>query len=56
MIAVGETLERAMWRAHELETLVHQYMLACQMGAPVILPKAEIEALIPRFAAYGVTI
>jgi L-fuculose-phosphate aldolase len=45
-----------MWRAHELETIVRQYMLACQLGEPVILPKTEIEALIPRFAAYGVTI
>ncbi len=55
LIAVGDTLERAMWRAVELETLAHQYMLACQMGEPVILGKDEIEALIPRFAAYGVT-
>jgi L-fuculose-phosphate aldolase len=54
MIAVGETLERAMWRAHELETLARQYMLACQMGEPVILPKEEIDALIPRFEKYGV--
>jgi L-fuculose-phosphate aldolase len=54
MIAVGETLERAMWRAHELETLARQYILACQMGEPVILPKEEIDALIPRFKAYGV--
>lgn len=53
MIAVGETLARAMWRAHELETLARQYFLACQMGDPVILPKDEIERLIPRFAAYG---
>ena len=43
-----------MWRAVELETLAQQYMLACQMGEPVILRKEEIEALIPRFAAYGV--
>ena len=53
MIAVGETLERAMWRAHELETLARHYMLACQMGEPVILPKDEIERLIPRFKNYG---
>ena len=53
MIAVGETLERAMWRAHELETLARQYMLALQVGEPVILPKEEIDRLIPRFAAYG---
>lgn len=53
MIAVGETLERAMWRAHELETLARHYLLACQIGEPVILPKDEIEALIPRFRDYG---
>ena len=48
-------LARALWRAHELETLARPYMLASQIGEPVILPKDEIERLIPRFAAYGVT-
>ena len=54
LITVGDTLERAMWRAVELETLAQQYMLACQMGEPVILRKEDVEALIPRFASYGV--
>ena len=56
LIATGESLERAVWRAHELETLARHYMLALQIGEPVILPKDEIDRLIPRFAAYGVTV
>jgi L-fuculose-phosphate aldolase len=55
MIATGADLESAMWRAVELETLAKQYYLARAMGEPVVLSDAEIEALIPRFAAYGVT-
>jgi L-fuculose-phosphate aldolase len=54
MIATGADLEQAMWRAVELETLARLYYLARAAGAPVVLGEAEIEALIPRFAAYGV--
>ncbi len=53
MIATGRTLEEAMWRALELETLARQYYLARAIGQPVVLPDAAINALIPRFAAYG---
>ncbi len=53
MIATGADLDAAMWRAVELETLAKQYYLARAMGEPVVLSDAEIEALVPRFAAYG---
>jgi L-fuculose-phosphate aldolase len=53
MIVVGADLEQAMWRAVELETLARCYYLARAQGEPVVLPDEEIEALIPRFAAYG---
>lgn len=53
MIATGADLEAAMWRAVELETLAKQYYLARAIGEPVVLDDRQIEALIPRFAAYG---
>ena len=55
MIATGADLDAALWRAVELETLAKQYYLARAVGEPVLLSDAEIDALIPRFAAYGVT-
>lgn len=54
MIALGETLEKAMWRAVELETLAKQYVLSLQIGEPVILTDAEIEETLKGFASYGV--
>jgi L-fuculose-phosphate aldolase len=54
MIATGADLGSAMWRAVELETLAKQFYLARAIGTPVVLSDAEVEALIPRFAAYGV--
>jgi L-fuculose-phosphate aldolase len=53
MIATGADLETAMWRAGELETLARQYYLARAIGQPVLLPREEIDRLIPRFANYG---
>jgi L-fuculose-phosphate aldolase len=54
MIATGADLESALWRAVELETLAKQYYLARAVGEPVVLSDAEITAVIPRFAGYGV--
>ena len=53
MIALGETLERAMWRAVELETLARQYWSTLQMGGPVLLTEAEIADAAKGFAGYG---
>lgn len=53
MITVGATLERAMWRAVELETLARQYCVSLAAGGPVLLSPQEIEEACAAFAAYG---
>jgi L-fuculose-phosphate aldolase len=52
-IAVGPTLERAMWLAAELETLARQYILSLQAGGPVLLGDSEIADTVRGFATYG---
>lgn len=52
-IALGDTLDRALWRAHELETLAHQYTIALQAGEPVILSDEAIDQTLAKFAGYG---
>ncbi len=54
MITAGATLEKAMWRAVELETLARQYCQALQIGDPVILDDAQIDQTLSKFADYGV--
>ena len=54
MIAVGEDLRKAMWRAVELETIARQYYLSLQLGGPVILSDAAIDETIAGFSSYGV--
>lgn len=53
MIAVGPTLEKAMWLAVELETLARQYFHTLLIGGPVLLSEAEIEDARRSFAGYG---
>ena len=53
MIALGETLARAMWRAVELEALARQYWHALQLGEPVILSDAQIAETMRAFEGYG---
>ena len=53
MIALGETLEKAMWRAVELETLARQYCHALAIGTPVLLTDAEIAETAKKFGSYG---
>ena len=53
MIAVGDTLDRAMWRAVELETLAKQTWLATAIGKPVVLDDAEAMRTVERFKGYG---
>ncbi|MGY2047664.1 class II aldolase/adducin family protein [Methylobacterium sp. JK268] len=54
IIAVGDSLDKAMWRAVELEALARQYVVSLQLdGGPVILSRAEIDAVLLRFADYG---
>lgn len=53
MLATGATLKKAMWRAIEMEALAHQYILALQLGGPVILPDDEIAVVVEKFKGYG---
>jgi L-fuculose-phosphate aldolase len=53
MIAVGATLDKAMWLAVELETLARQYYLSLTLGAPHILSDAEIADVAKGFSSYG---
>ncbi|AZQ65959.1 class II aldolase [Silicimonas algicola] len=52
-IALGDTLDKAMWRMTELETLARQFVVARQAGEPVILSDAEIAETLAAFADYG---
>jgi L-fuculose-phosphate aldolase len=53
MVVTGESLERAMWRAVELEALARLYYLSSLAGEPVLLSDEEIESEIARFENYG---
>lgn len=52
-IVVGETLDKALWRMQELETLAHVYNVARTLGDPVLLSDAEIAETLESFASYG---
>lgn len=54
MIAVGPTLEKAMWLAVELETLARQYYYTLQIGGPTILSDQAIAETAAAFGSYGV--
>ncbi len=53
MIALGETLAKAMWRAVELETIAKQYVLSLQVGGPVLLSDEAIAETLAGFSSYG---
>ncbi len=53
MIALGETLAKAMWRAVELETIARQYYHSLLIGGPVLLSEADIAETAAKFATYG---
>lgn len=53
VIATGATLDQAMWRAVELETLAKQYLGCLPMGEPPLLSEAEIDRVIRKIAGYG---
>lgn len=56
MVATGDTLDQAMWRAGELEALAKLAVLASAGGGtPVLLSAEEIARTIERFAGYGMT-
>jgi L-fuculose-phosphate aldolase len=53
MIAVGASLQKAMWLAVEVEALARQYHGCLQIGTPPLLSKEEIEKVRSRMAGYG---
>lgn len=50
-LALGASLEEAMWRAGELEALARQYLLALAAG-PVLLSAGEMADALAAFGAY----
>lgn len=53
MVCFGDTLDIALWRAGEVETLCKQYSIACQAGEPPILCEDEMKTVLARFKSYG---
>jgi L-fuculose-phosphate aldolase len=53
MIAVGETLEKALNITQEVETLCEQYLRALQVGEPYILSQQEMSEVQEKFKGYG---
>ena len=53
LLALGDSLERALGLALELETLSRMYWQALQLGEPVVLDAQEMQRVIARFADYG---
>ncbi len=52
-IVAAETLPRALWLAHELETLAHAYVHGLAINAVHILSDDEIADAAAKFAGYG---
>lgn len=53
MIALGDTLDKAMWHAVELETLAKQYYHSLLIGGPVILTDEQIAETAAAMKSYG---
>lgn len=53
LVAFGETAERALYIALEVEALCEQFWRASLLGAPVLLTEAEMADALERFKSYG---
>ena len=53
VVALGETLEKAMWRAVELETLAKQHYHAMLIGGAVTLTDEEVAETAAGMKGYG---
>ncbi|MBI1273594.1 MAG: class II aldolase [Alphaproteobacteria bacterium] len=53
IVALGQTLEKAMWLAVEVEAVARQYLLALSVGRPVLLDAAEMARVLKKFGNYG---
>jgi L-fuculose-phosphate aldolase len=56
MIAFATSVAQAVGQTVKLETLVRQYLMARQVGTPVLLSDAEMEAVRERYLHYGVAL
>ena len=54
MIAIGESLKKALALAVEVETLAEMYWRALQIGEPRVLDEHEMREVLARFAEYSV--
>jgi L-fuculose-phosphate aldolase len=52
-IAIGETLDRALKLAAEVEVLAEQYCKVLMLGKPRILDAAEMARVLEKFKGYG---
>jgi L-fuculose-phosphate aldolase len=52
MIALGGDLDEALAMAVEVEALCEQYVLALQIGEPILLSDQEMQAVMTRFKTY----
>lgn len=50
----GDSLERALWRMGELETLAKAYIAALTIGQPKVLCETDMEEVKLAFSRYGV--
>lgn len=53
MIAVGETLQKALSITQEVETLSEQYLHALHIGQPCILTSQQMQEVQEKFKGYG---
>jgi L-fuculose-phosphate aldolase len=51
-VVVGDTLDQALWRMSELETLARQYTTCLSFGEPALLSDAQITEALAAFADY----
>jgi L-fuculose-phosphate aldolase len=53
IVAVGESVERALELAERVESLARMYWQALQVGEPVLLDEVEMARVAQKFANYG---
>ena len=53
MIALGPDLDTALTRTGKLEALAQQYLLACSVGTPILLPPEEMARVAQAYETYG---
>lgn len=53
VITTANTLKKALWIAVEVENLAKQYVLAKQIGKPIILSNEEMDKVLEAFKTYG---